>query len=104
MPLIPPALNGAVGVAVDVLRHVPFGPRLVTSGFVSLLANSTAPRPRPLTMVGDYASWISLTDRSFSGRHLPPGAGRAAAAHRGAGARAVPAAARRGEAVGRHHA
>ncbi|MCW2633744.1 MAG: cyclooxygenase [Blastococcus sp.] len=72
MPLIPSALIKPIGVAVDVLRHVPFGPRLVTSGFVSLLANSTAPRPRPLTMVGDYASWISLTDRTFSGRHLPP--------------------------------
>jgi prostaglandin-endoperoxide synthase 2 len=72
MPLIPPALNGAVAVATDVLRYVPFGPRLVTSAFVSLLANATEPRPRPFTMVGDYTSWISLTDRSFTGRHLPP--------------------------------
>jgi prostaglandin-endoperoxide synthase 2 len=72
MPLIPPALNGAVAVATDVLRHVPFGPRLVTSAFVSLLANATEPRPRPLTLAADYASWPSLTDRSFTGRHLPP--------------------------------
>src|SRR5215217_1281477 len=71
MPLIPPALNGAVGVATNVLRHVPFGPRLVTSAFVSLLANGTPPRPRPFTLAGDYTSWISLTDRSFTGRHLP---------------------------------
>ena len=71
MPLIPPALNDAVGVTIDVLRRVPFGPRLVTSTFVSLLANATEPRPRPLSMAGDYTSWISLTDRSFSGRHLP---------------------------------
>ena len=72
MPLIPTALQKPLGVTVDVLRHLPFGPRLVTSGFVGLLANATAPRPRPLTMVGDYTSWISLTDRSYSGRHLPP--------------------------------
>jgi prostaglandin-endoperoxide synthase 2 len=72
MPLIPPALNGAVAVATNILRYVPGGPKLVTSAFVSLLANATEPRPRPLTMAGDYASWISLTDRSFSGRHLPP--------------------------------
>src|SRR4051812_359573 len=72
MPLIPPALNGAVGVATNILRYVPGGPKLVTSAFVALLANATEPRPRPLTMVGDYTSWISLTDRSFSGRHLPP--------------------------------
>jgi prostaglandin-endoperoxide synthase 2 len=71
MPLIPPALNGAVGLATDLLRHIPFGPRLVTSAFVSLLANATPPRPRPYTLAGDYTSWISLTDRSFSGRHLP---------------------------------
>jgi prostaglandin-endoperoxide synthase 2 len=72
MPLIPPALNGAVAVVTDVLRHVPGGQRLVTSAFVSLLANATPPRPRPLTMWGDYTSWVSLTDRSFTGRHLPP--------------------------------
>jgi prostaglandin-endoperoxide synthase 2 len=71
MPIIPPALNGAVAVATNVLKHVPFGPRLVTSAFVSLLANATPPRPRPFTLASDYTSWISLTDRSFSGRHLP---------------------------------
>jgi prostaglandin-endoperoxide synthase 2 len=43
-----------------------------TSVFASLLANATPPRPRPLTMWGDYTSWISLTDRSYTGRHLPP--------------------------------
>jgi prostaglandin-endoperoxide synthase 2 len=72
MALIPPYLNGAVAKATAVLRHVPFGPRLVTQAFVSLLANATEPRPRPLTLVGDYTSWISLTDRSFTSRHLPP--------------------------------
>jgi len=72
MPLIPTALQKPLGVTVDVLRHVPFGPRLLTSGFVALLANATEPRPRPLTLAGDYTSWISLTDRTFTGRHLPP--------------------------------
>ncbi|HEY4631373.1 MAG TPA: peroxidase family protein [Blastococcus sp.] len=71
MPLIPPVANGAAAAAVDVLRRVPGGPRLVTSLFVRLLANATPPRPRPFTMVSDYTSWISLTDRSFTGRHLP---------------------------------
>jgi prostaglandin-endoperoxide synthase 2 len=71
MPLIPPALNRPVAVATDVLRHLPFGPRLITEAFVSLLANGTPPRPRPFTLSGDYTSWISLTDRSFTGRHLP---------------------------------
>ena len=72
MPLIPPAINGAVATTIDVLRRVPLGPRLVTSTFVSLLANATEPRPRPLTLASDYTTWVSLTDRSFTGRHLPP--------------------------------
>jgi hypothetical protein len=52
MPLIPPAMNGIVAVATDVLRHVPGGPRLVTSAFVSLLADASPPRPRPDHYVG----------------------------------------------------
>jgi prostaglandin-endoperoxide synthase 2 len=71
MPLIPPALNRPVAIATDVLRHLPFGPRLVTSAFVSLLANGTPPRPRPFTLAADYTTWVSLTDRTFTGRHLP---------------------------------
>jgi prostaglandin-endoperoxide synthase 2 len=72
MPLIPPALTGVVATAIDVLRHVPLGPRLITSTFVGVLANATEPRPRPLTLAADYTTWVGLTDRSFTGRHLPP--------------------------------
>jgi prostaglandin-endoperoxide synthase 2 len=69
--LIPPALNGPVGVLVDVLRKLPFGSRLVTTALVGVLANSTEPRPRPFTLAADYTTWVSLTDRGFTGRHLP---------------------------------
>jgi prostaglandin-endoperoxide synthase 2 len=69
--LIPPALNGPAAVLVDVLRKVPLGSRLVTAALVGLLANATEPRPRPFTLAADYTTWVSLTDRSFTGRHLP---------------------------------
>jgi prostaglandin-endoperoxide synthase 2 len=36
-------------------------------------ARAAAPRPHPLSLaVNGYTSWKTLTDRSFSGRHLPP--------------------------------
>src|SRR5918994_2568801 len=33
-------------------------------------------RPNPLSTMTDYTSWSSLTDRTFSSRHLPPVAAR----------------------------
>jgi cytochrome P450 len=46
---------------------------------INQLVNSTAPRPHPLSLwspsAGDgpvnYVSWTGLTDRSYTGRHLP---------------------------------
>ncbi len=70
--LIPTRLDTAIAVATDVLRKVPFGSRLTTAALVGLLANTTEPRPRPYTLAADYTTWVSLTDRSFTGRHLPP--------------------------------
>ena len=102
MPLIPPALTGVVATAIDVLRHVPFGPRLITSTFVGLLANATEPRPRPLTLAGGLHH-LGQPHRPLLHRAAPPaGAARPAAAVRGGGARALPAAPRPGGAVGRH--
>ncbi len=49
--------------------------------FINVVANSIPARPHPLSLwspglansqPADYPSWAGLTDRSFTGRHLPP--------------------------------
>ena len=47
------------------LRH------LISDFYINMQANSAPPRPRPFSMASSYTTWRSLTDRSFTGRHLP---------------------------------
>jgi prostaglandin-endoperoxide synthase 2 len=46
--------------------------RLVSRSVINKFAYATTLRPRALSLASDYTSWLSLTDRTFSGRHLPP--------------------------------
>jgi len=47
----------------------------VNKALTNLAIQKVAPRPNPLSTKADYTSWDSLTDRTFSGRHLPPATG-----------------------------
>lgn len=68
----PTALVSYLPQIADAIRHVPPLRRFISREIINLLANSTTPRPRALSMASDYTSWPSLNNRTFTGRHLPP--------------------------------
>lgn len=53
-------------VAISPLR------RVLSRIAINHYSYATLLRPRALSMASDYTTWLSLTDRSFTGRHLPP--------------------------------
>ncbi|QYC40260.1 Heme peroxidase [Nonomuraea coxensis DSM 45129] len=46
--------------------------RRLNASLIDHAIREMPPRPEPLSTMADYTSWASLTDRTFSGRHLPP--------------------------------
>src|SRR5689334_21328264 len=46
--------------------------RLVSRQMINRYGYSTTLRPRALSLASDYTRWLSLTDRTYYGRHLPP--------------------------------
>ena len=46
--------------------------RVLSRAVINRFGYSTTLRPRALSLASDYTSWLSLTDRTYSGRHLPP--------------------------------
>jgi prostaglandin-endoperoxide synthase 2 len=62
-----PNLVGRLGLGgIEPIR------RLVSRAVINKFGYATTLRPRALSLASDYTSWLSLTDRTFSGRHLPP--------------------------------
>lgn len=73
--------------AINALGRAPIIGPISNRVAINTLAYATQPRPRPYSLfsnapkptdgngpITDYTSWPALTDRSFSGRHLPPAA------------------------------
>ena len=60
---------------IGLLQRVPVvGPhikKLVNRIMVNKAVNRCRERPHPWSTAHDYVSWTSLTDRSWSARHLP---------------------------------
>lgn len=44
----------------------------INASLIDHAVREMPPRPEPLSTMAGYTSWASLTDRTYSGRHLPP--------------------------------
>ncbi|MDP8976211.1 MAG: hypothetical protein M3N28_07600 [Actinomycetota bacterium] len=62
-----PRVAGFVG-------RIPWLRRVISRRVINEACNATSPRPRPFSMASDYTTWRGLTDRRFTGRHLPAAA------------------------------
>ncbi len=60
------------GAAWRAIRAVPVLRTWMNRFLISHTIGKMPPRPNALSTWGDYASWESLTDRTYSDRHLPP--------------------------------
>jgi prostaglandin-endoperoxide synthase 2 len=57
------------------VKKVPGVRRLVSTIAIEGLARTTKPRPRAFSMACEYTTWQGLTNRRYTGRHLPPAVG-----------------------------
>lgn len=58
--------------AWNFIQQVPLLERTVNRALINRLIYKIPTRPYPLSTMADYSSWESLTDRTFTVRHLPP--------------------------------
>ena len=69
---LPAPINRLLPIIVKPIASVPPLARFLSRKMINQFGYATTLRPRPLSLASDYTSWLSLTDKTFSGRHLPP--------------------------------
>ena len=57
--------------AVDMAVRVPFIHKQLNRIIIGRYTRFAPERPRKFSLKSNYTSWSSLTDRTYSGRHLP---------------------------------
>jgi prostaglandin-endoperoxide synthase 2 len=57
------------------VKKVPGVRRLISTLAIEGLSRTAKPRPRAYSMACDYTTWKGLTNRVYTGRHLPPAVG-----------------------------
>ena len=57
----------------SIIEFIPPLAQFANKWAINRVVNRARARPHPLSTVHDYVSWRGLTDRRWSGRHLPPG-------------------------------
>src|SRR3954447_2624040 len=71
-PNLPPWVSRSIPKLIEPIGWIPGLRRLASEIAVNYYASAAKPRPRPLTLQCDYTTWRGLTDRTWTGRHLPP--------------------------------
>ena len=71
-PTLPEALVHQLPRIIEPLASLPALRRLASKLLINHYSYATSLRPRALTLESDYTTWATLTDRGFTGRHLPP--------------------------------
>ncbi len=70
--LLPKLLSSYAPRIVGLVGRIPWLRTLISRRLINGYCAATVPRPRPYSMASDYTSWPGLTNRKFTGRHLPP--------------------------------